>query len=107
MSEDDGRNLEAITQNVHFFSFLSHQKPHFHIVSQKQSHIHFLKGISEKLHMRDWNFTKTNTKGRTNKMCCASCVQVVLLPLRSCTKPWGTDCRALVVPHGNLLSLSF
>lgn len=75
MSEDDGRNLEAITQNVHFFSFLSHQKPHFHIVSQKQSHIHFLKGISEKLHMRDWNFTKTNIKGRTNKMCllCASC----------------------------------
>lgn len=53
MSEDDGRNLEAITRNVHFFSFLSHQKPHFRIVSQKQSHIHFLKGISEKLHMRD------------------------------------------------------
>lgn len=54
MSEEDRRNLEATTQNVHFLSFISHQKTHFtlplYLIEIAKNT--FLKGILEKLRVR-------------------------------------------------------
>lgn len=122
-SEEDRRNLEAITQNVHFLSFLSHQKTHFtlslyliEIAKHTLSKGDFRKAQSPHAWLKFYQ-DQYQRQDKLDLLCLmspswASTTQLLsqapqfshMLDIAN-EAPWWTDWRALVVPQGIWLSL--